>query len=94
MALGSTKPLTNEYHEYFRPVRRTDNLATFRNPQGLSRPVMGLLYLYFTTVRVTLNSATENCNKITKYGKDFRSYLLYAIMVSGNWMYGLLHIKP
>ena len=44
-----------------RPVRRVDNLITFMyqlswnlgastswNPQGLSRPVMGLLYLYFT----------------------------------------------
>jgi hypothetical protein len=43
------------------PVRRADNLTTFmcrlpgnmgasasRNAQGLSRPVMGLLYLYFT----------------------------------------------
>jgi hypothetical protein len=41
-----------------RPVHRTDNLTTFKcrlsgnlgastswNPQGLSRPVMGLLYL-------------------------------------------------
>jgi len=44
---------------YRRPVRRADNLTTFMcqlswnlrastfwNPQGLSRPVMGLLYLY------------------------------------------------
>jgi len=44
---------------YRRPVRRADNLTTFMcrlswnlgtspswNPQGLCRPVMGLLYLY------------------------------------------------
>jgi hypothetical protein len=42
-----------------RPVRRTDNITTFKcrlsrnlgasgswNPHGLSRPVIGLLYLY------------------------------------------------
>ena len=47
--------------EWSPPVRRADNLTTFMcrlswnlgaftiwNPQGLSRPVMGLLYLYFT----------------------------------------------
>jgi len=44
---------------YRRPMRRTDSLTTFMcrlswilgastswNPQGLSRPVMGLLYLF------------------------------------------------
>jgi hypothetical protein len=48
----------NEYQKY--SVRRADNLTTFMcrlsrnlgastswNPQGLSRPVMGLLYLFF-----------------------------------------------
>jgi hypothetical protein len=48
-------------------VRRADNLTTFMcrlsrnlgastswNPQGLSRPVMGLLYLY----NITLNTPT------------------------------------
>jgi len=49
----------NVYCGVRRPVRRADNLTTFMcqlscnlgastswNPQGLSRPVMGLLYLY------------------------------------------------
>jgi len=50
---------TNVSWEWRLPVRRADNLTTFMcrlswnlgasaswNPQGLSRPVMGLLYLY------------------------------------------------
>jgi hypothetical protein len=53
-----------------RPVRRADKLTTFMcllswnlgtpvswNPQGLSRPVTGLLYLYFTFY-LTLNPLT------------------------------------
>ena len=61
MALRLTQPLTemSTGDISWRPVRRTDNLTTFMcrlswnlgasnswNPQGLSRPVMGLLYLY------------------------------------------------
>jgi len=46
-----------------RPVRRGDNIATFMcrlswnlgastswNPQGLSRPVMGWLYLFYSSI--------------------------------------------
>jgi hypothetical protein len=51
-ALGSTQPLTE-----MSAVRMADNLTTFMcrlprnlgdswNPKGLSRPVMGLLYLF------------------------------------------------
>jgi hypothetical protein len=56
-ALGLTQPLTEMMRER-RPVRRADNLTTFMcrlswnlgasnswNPQGLSRPLMGLYYL-------------------------------------------------
>ena len=56
MALGLTQPVTEM--STMRSVPRTDNLTTFmcrlswnlgtstsRNPQGLSRPVMGLFYL-------------------------------------------------
>ena len=61
LALGSTQPLTemSTRNISWRPVRRADNLTTFMcrlswnlgastswNPQGLSRPVMGLLYLF------------------------------------------------
>jgi len=73
-SLGLTQPLTemstrNVSWGWRRPVRRVDNLITFRcrlswnlgastswNPQGLSRPVMGLLYFinYFTSCRFTL----------------------------------------
>jgi hypothetical protein len=63
MALWLTQPLTEMSIRsisfgYRRPVRRADNLTTFKcqlswnlgasnswNPQGLSRPIMGLLYL-------------------------------------------------
>ena len=53
-----------------RPVRRADNLTTFMcrlswnlaassswKPQGLSRPVMGLLYLYLLPVCILLRAA-------------------------------------
>ena len=52
-------------------MRRSDNLTTFMcrlswnlgastswNPQGLSRPVMGLLYLYSLATLKTLNTVT------------------------------------
>jgi hypothetical protein len=60
-----SSPSRNEYQEYFLgvKVRRTDNFNTFMyrlpwnlgastswNPQGLSRPVQGLLYLLFVGV--------------------------------------------
>ena len=59
IALGLTQPLTVLFPEgQRRPVRRADSLTTFMcrlscnleastcwNPQGLSRPVVGLLYL-------------------------------------------------
>jgi hypothetical protein len=63
MALGLTPPLTemSTRNVSWRPVRRADNLTTFMcrlswnlgasaswNPQGLSRPVMGLLYFYIS----------------------------------------------
>jgi hypothetical protein len=65
MALGSTQPLTEMSTTW--PVRMADNLTTFMcrlswnlgastswNPQGLSRPVMGLLYIYQNRVITTL----------------------------------------
>jgi hypothetical protein len=54
MALGSTQPLNrNEYQEYFMGVGLTNLPSSCAdvlksgslNPQGLSRPVMGLVYL-------------------------------------------------
>jgi hypothetical protein len=58
---------------YMRPVRRADNLTTFMyllswnlggstswNPLGLSRTVMGLLYLFTVTFCSSLFSATIN----------------------------------
>ena len=62
MALGSTQPLTEMSTMW--PVCRADNLTTCMcwlswnlgastswNPRGLSRPVMGLLYLYILGTR-------------------------------------------
>ena len=61
MALGSTQPVTemNISWGQRRPVRRADNLTTFMcrlswnlgtstswNPQGLFRPLLGLVYLF------------------------------------------------
>ena len=60
---------------YRRPVRRADNPTTFMcrlswnlgastswNPQGLSRPVMGLLYLYRYLCLNTVSYIFELCN--------------------------------
>jgi hypothetical protein len=57
MSLGFTQPVTNEYQEYLQglkvagafPLSCANYLGalTSQNPQGLSRPVMGLLYLFF-----------------------------------------------
>jgi hypothetical protein len=61
MTLGSTQPLTEmSTRNISWPLPRADNLTTFKgqlsrnlgtstswNPKGLSRPVMGLLYLYW-----------------------------------------------
>jgi len=60
VTLGLTPSLTEMSTRNRRPVCRADNLTTFMcrlswnrgastywNPQGLSRPVMGLLYLYW-----------------------------------------------
>jgi hypothetical protein len=65
MALGLTQPLTERW-----PVRRADNLTTSMcrlscnlgastslNPQGLSRPVMGLLYLFYS-IWITLHKCS------------------------------------
>jgi len=77
MALGSTQLLTER-----RPVHRADNLTTFMcrmssnlgtstswYPLGLSRPVQGLLYLYFYI---------SNCYKIHihQYHISIVSYLV------------------
>jgi len=76
MALGSIQPLTER-----QPVHRADNLTTFMYrmpwnlgtstswyPLGLSRPVQGLLYLYFYI---------SNCYKIhiNQYHISIISYL-------------------
>jgi hypothetical protein len=71
-ALGSTQPLTKMSTRNIscgerRPVRRADNLTTFKcrlsgnlgasnswKPQGLSRPVMGLLYLFTFVINTIL----------------------------------------
>jgi len=83
MALGLTQPLTETSTRNI-PVRRADNLTTFMcrlswnlgasnfgNPQGLSRPVIGLLYLCFYVHferGVERNSLTSHwltlCNEI------------------------------
>ena len=71
MALGLTQPLTETSTRNI-PVRRADNLTTFMcrlswnlgastswNPQGLSRPVMGLLYLLPVQFRSLLMRPSE-----------------------------------
>ena len=66
-----------------RPVRRADNLTTSMcrlswnldtstswNPQGLSRPVMGLLYLLLNSLRIRTISGKirrENRNTLVKF---------------------------
>ena len=70
-----------------RPVRKTDNLNTFMcrlsfnlgtstscNPLGLSRPVMGLLYLYlYTTIsrlRVAPLSASTSMGSVDSFHRN------------------------
>ena len=58
----------NEYQEYFKfttfMCRLSWNLgaSTSWNPQGLSRPVMGLLYLYLYLNQINLVYAIPNCS--------------------------------
>jgi hypothetical protein len=69
----------------FRPVRRADNLTTFMcrlswnlgastswNPQGLSRPVMGLLYL-FNICRILQHCWLQTMSFLCWIGNEGRS---------------------
>jgi hypothetical protein len=90
-----------------RPVRRADNLATFMcrlssnlgastswNPQGLPRPVMGLLYLY-----LVLSDAVEITNTMHRFAPPLYSYMLAptcfgsSLPSSGNFWTRLSYVK-
>jgi hypothetical protein len=92
------------------PVRRADNLATIMcrvssnlgasttwNPQGLSRPVMRLLYLYHIgSLPVTCLSCTVSCHKARRHFRFKRQQSIVFIhyvaayrllTVSCNWVH-------
>ena len=76
MGLGSTQPLTDKSTR--RPVRRGDNPTTFMyrlswnlgaaaswKPQGLSRPIQRLLYLFYTPTQISekFRCFSQHCEK-------------------------------
>jgi hypothetical protein len=102
----------NEYQEYFlRPVRRVDNLATFMcrlstnlgastswNCQGLSRPVMGLLYLYLycncfrTSLTMAIRKKTSNERKKSRpsFVQPYMALtMLYDSLTYSFFLFGL-----
>jgi hypothetical protein len=89
MALGSTQPLTEmSTRNLRRSVRRADNLTTFMcrlsrnlgastswNPKGLSRPVVGFLYLYLIQSKRT--RLTSVCDLVP--APKFWAYIFFKV---------------
>jgi hypothetical protein len=100
-----------------RPVRKADNLTTFMghlskylgaltswNPRGLSRPVMGLLYLYEGLLACSLVRVLSQTNTVHLFKSFFnilfniflclRLYLPFHPICSRLLLYQLRSLKP
>jgi len=85
MTLGSTQPLTEMSTRNISCVVNLEAL-TPRNPQGLSRPVQGLLYLYswfWSAISSSAHTTNPQIRKMAVTGN-----------CTVNMQYKLLHLLP